>query len=144
MTEALLYQRDRRRPEKSTEPGGWELPAPQEETRGDAVDELVQPFATLEKEHREWVECNGADMGQVEADVRALERRLGFRRDPRGSWLGRPRPLLTAIRTACRSRPGPPPANCPWDRLRRQSELRLTREAPGTARRAGRQAQVAY
>ena len=144
MTEALLYERDRRRPERAAEPGGRELPAPQEETRGDAVDELVQPFATLEKEHREWVECNGADMGQVEAEVRTLERRLRFRRDPRGSWLGRPRPLLTAIRNGSASRPDPPPANCPWDGLRRQSELRLTREALGAARRAGRQAQVAY
>lgn len=83
-------------------------------------------------------------MGQVEAEVRTLERRLRFRRDPRGSWLGRPRPLLTAIRNGSASRPDPPPANCPWDGLRRQSELRLTREALGAARRAGRQAQVAY
>ena len=53
MTEALLYERDRRRaeqPEQPAEPDGQESPAPQEETRGGTVEQLERRVITLERE----------------------------------------------------------------------------------------------
>ena len=86
MTEALLYERNRRRAEQSEQPAesdGGKPPAPRE-TTGDAVEELTQRVATLEQELKEWIECTDNDLGKVEADIRTLERRLGFRRGSDG------------------------------------------------------------
>ncbi|MDE2747088.1 MAG: hypothetical protein OXN86_03095 [Chloroflexota bacterium] len=83
MTEALLYERDRRRaeqPEQPGEPDGQESPAPQEESRGGTLDQLERRVAELEREHKEWVQCFDDGLGQVEQDIMTVERRLGFRR----------------------------------------------------------------
>ena len=87
MTEALLYERDRRSAEQAeqpAEPEGQDPPAPQEGTRGGTVEQLERRVATLEREHKEWVACFDNDLGQLEQDVITLERRLGFRRGSDG------------------------------------------------------------
>ncbi|MCY3922701.1 MAG: hypothetical protein OXG27_09940, partial [Chloroflexi bacterium] len=87
MTEALLYERDRRRAEQAeqpAEPDGREAPAPRERASGGTVEELTQRVAELEREHKEWVQCFDDGLGQVEQDIITLERRLGFRRGSGG------------------------------------------------------------
>jgi len=92
MTEALLYERDRRRaeqPEQPAEPDGQDPPATQEETRGGTVEQLEGRLATLEREFKEWTEFTDADLGKAEEDIRTLERRLGFRQGADGKLVGK-------------------------------------------------------
>ncbi|MYF22744.1 MAG: hypothetical protein F4209_08335 [Chloroflexi bacterium] len=182
MTEALLYERDRRRaeqPEQPAEPYGQESPVPQEESRGGTLDQLERRLATLEREFKEWTEFTDADLGKAEEDIRNLERRLGFRRGsggqlvsdskspPRthpelvtvepmpddGDVFGEALPVVAEWRRALRGVEKPPhtlawfgaterllrleiqliddrrltlpPADSPWDEVRRDNELQL-------------------
>ena len=87
MTQALLYERDRRRaeqPERPAEPEGQVPPVPREETPDCTVEQLERRVAELEREHKEWVQCFDDDLGQVEQDIIDLQRQLGFRRGSGG------------------------------------------------------------
>ena len=87
MTQALLYERDRRRaeqPEQLAESDRQVSPAPREGTAGGTLDQLERRLATLEREFKEWTEFTDADLGKAEEDIRNLERRLGFRRGSGG------------------------------------------------------------
>ena len=91
MTEALLYERDRRRaeqPEQPAEPDGQEPPTPREGTADGTVEELERRLATLEREFKEWTEFTDADLGKAEENIMTLERRLGFRRGTDGKLVG--------------------------------------------------------
>ena len=87
MTEALLYEPDRRRArqaEEPAEPEGQEPSASREGTAGSRVDHRERRLATLEREFKERTEFTDADLGKVEEDIRTLERRLGFRQGSGG------------------------------------------------------------
>ena len=70
--------------EQPAEPDGHEPTAPQEGRRGSTVEQLERRVATLEREHKEWVACFDHGLGEVEEELRTLERRLGFRRGSDG------------------------------------------------------------
>ena len=91
MTQALLYERDRRGAEQPEQPGGSEEqqpPGPRERTTGGTLEHLERRVAELEREHKEWIQCFDDGLGQVEQDIIDLERRLGFRRGSGGEVEG--------------------------------------------------------
>ena len=193
MTEALLYERDRRsaaQAEQPAEPDGHESSAPREEsTRGSTMEQLERRVATLEREHKEWVDCFDDGLGEVEVELRALERRLGFRRGSDGTlvsdyaspprvhpalvtvepWpddgevFGEAMPVVAEWRRALRALEQPPhtlawlgaterllrlevqliddrwltlpPADSPWDEVRRNNELQLREQRLRALRR---------
>ena len=180
ITQALLYERDRRRAEQPEQPGGSEEQQPPgtwEGTTGGTVEQLERRVAELEREFKEWTEFTDADLGKAEEGIRALEQRLGVRRgsagedgagspprahpklvtvDPMsddGEVFGEALPVVAEWRRALRALENPPhtlawlgaterllrlevqliddrgltlpPADGPWDDVRRDNELQL-------------------
>lgn len=75
-----MYEHDRRTAKRLAESEDQPSRAPREETRGETIQQLIRRIATLERGHSDWVACFDSDLGQVEIERRALERRLGYRR----------------------------------------------------------------